>query len=159
MFKRTLAIILAVTMALAFGGCTKLGLQKPASVCDTLAPGESILCDLAKQMDVNLEMTGQVFAALNAEAVIAGEYSMEEALKGIAEIRALGTAAAGRIDLATLGKEAEAMISRHPLLSLGAQAIVLQLKYRGAGVFFKPRDGDFWNYWCDSLEAQLAVVK
>jgi hypothetical protein len=149
-----LAASLAALIWLNYG-CATINLP---SVCDQAQPGDSFLCDAAKAMGVNLEFTGEVFSALNAEAIISGEYTQAQALDGIAELRRLGSLASGDIDVAVLGQRTTKMISNHPLLMFGSRTVILYLKYNGAGRFFSVIDQAYWEYWCDSLEEDVKAL-
>lgn len=153
------AIALAAFFALsALSGCSTVGVPKPASECDTMEPGESVLCDGAKKLDVNLEITGEVFAAINAEMVVDKVYTLESARKAVADIRTWGPLATGKIDVATLGAHFSRYVNKHPLLRIGTRSILLEMTFSGKGVHFTAWDVDKWDRWCDTMDAQLDAI-
>lgn len=78
------AFLLLAILALA--ACSTLGLQKPPSVCDSIKPGDSVLCDLAGKFDLHLETAGDLFAIINLRAIKSGAYEAADALKVLDDI-------------------------------------------------------------------------
>jgi hypothetical protein len=89
-------LILAI---FALFACSTIGLSKPASVCDSLKVGESVLCDLAGQYDLHLETVGDLFLIFNLRAIQKGSYEAADALKVLGDIETLLAFAPAPADL------------------------------------------------------------
>jgi hypothetical protein len=81
MSKYTL-LILSILVVFAVSGCGTM-----PSVCDKAPAGESVLCDLSKQHDLNLEQIGTLVMVLNLRAIKNGSYSAQEASFVLEDIR------------------------------------------------------------------------
>ena len=59
------------------------------SKCDIIAPGDSILCDMAQERGIRIEDVGNAFIVVNAIAIGEGLYTREEAIsvcEGLSEV-------------------------------------------------------------------------
>jgi hypothetical protein len=143
-------------------GTALLPIKKPASDCDGVQPEESVLCAYANAMNVSLEVTGEVFVALNAEAILdhqlGAAYTKQKALALIEKLRLYGPMAAGEIDVAELGRHVGEMVSKHPILRLGTTYILADARARGVGRYFTARDLVYWKKFCDDLESQVLAL-
>lgn len=59
------------------------------SVCDTMAPNESILCDTANKYGVKLEDIGNTLIVANAVAIGEGLYTSGQALQVVKSLRSI----------------------------------------------------------------------
>ena len=82
---KRLSLYLTLTILLA--SCGTAG--NLPSTCDNIAPGESILCDMAKERGIRIEDVGNAFIVINAIAIGEGVYTREEALFVCKTLRAI----------------------------------------------------------------------
>ena len=151
----TLLVGVCVSLLGLFDGCSHIPIPRPPSVCDKPINQETILCETAKKLDVHLEITGEVLASINSDAITSGVYSKAQAIAGIEKLRSLGHLAAGQIDVSELGLKASEMISKYRTLRLGTRVILIYLSQYGHGRFFTDQDVIWWDYWCDQLLADV----
>ncbi|HLA02193.1 MAG TPA: hypothetical protein VJ019_05475 [Aestuariivirga sp.] len=81
--RANLALIALALLA----NCGTLGIGKPPSICDDLAPGNSVLCDLAARADINLEVMGDLIMVVNLRAIKEGAYTAADAQRALQGIR------------------------------------------------------------------------
>lgn len=77
--KKMCKLFLVVFAMSTIGGCGALATMP--SVCDSVDPGESVLCDLAKDNKIRIEDVGNAFIFVNAIAIGEGVYTKEEAVE------------------------------------------------------------------------------
>lgn len=75
MKKYFLLSILAAALVMLLAGCAG---NRP-SVCDGIQPGDSLLCQIAADHDIQLEDVGLALVAVNAVAIGEGLYTRDQA--------------------------------------------------------------------------------
>ena len=80
-------VAMALIPLMLLVGCGTLGIGKPPSICDDLAPGDSVLCDLAARADINLEVLGDLIMVVNLRAIREGAYTAADAQRALQGIR------------------------------------------------------------------------
>ena len=95
-------LLAALCSFVMVAGCAWLGLQKPPSVCDDMAPGESVLCDLAGAYDLHLETVGDLFLVVNLRAIKQGAYTAQDAIDFFERAKVFAQAEVSPMDLRML---------------------------------------------------------
>lgn len=76
------ATIIGVVYAIALlANCAALKIQKPPSICEEFAPGESVLCDIALKYDLHLETVGNIILVADLRAIKQKAYTKRKALE------------------------------------------------------------------------------
>jgi hypothetical protein len=78
-----------LAFALLVSGCSVLGIEKPVSYCDNLQPGESVLCDIATDLDVHLETIGDLFIGFDLQGIQDGHFTKEEARSALIKFQSV----------------------------------------------------------------------
>jgi len=73
--------VLVLALAIVTSGC------KRESICNSIEPGDSVLCDIAAENDLHLETVGQLIMVANLRAIKEGAYTKEEAVEVLQEIK------------------------------------------------------------------------
>lgn len=125
-------------------------MQQPPSICDNLQPGESVLCDLAKQAGVQLEFIGDVLMVVNLRAIKEGLYTASQArdaIQNVINTVALDGATTAQVRAIILENAAE-----YPELLLASRYLTLL----DAPAILKPFDKNTVLGWCYE---QLEIIK
>lgn len=143
-------------LVLCFGtiGCAGLGLKPPPSVCDNLAQGESLFCEIAQKNGIHLETTANLFLFANFAAIDAGAYSAKDAIKVLGDIRYAASFEARATDLVRIVRDVFKANSN--LAMAGIMIISPYLSYVDVPDALRPKDRDMLIKWIDD---QISLLK
>jgi len=139
--------LLLIFLSVSFIGCAAIGIKPPSSVCDNIAPGESLLCDLAKKNDLHLETVGNILMLCNFAAIEEGLYKADDALAVLKNVK---TAVAFQPSGAALVKIVMSALDSRPMLAMaGIMVISPYLGYLDTPDIIKIKDQELLNIWLD----------
>jgi hypothetical protein len=138
-------LISAILAVFAIAGCA----ITPPSVCDTTAPGESLLCDLSRQYNLRLETLGDIAMVLNLRAIKQGAYSAADAKKVLADFRA-----AVQLDIS--GSDIKGMVLKYVYDYPELILLSPYLGYLETPRIIQPRDKAMLTKWIDE---QIAFIR